>query len=168
MAIKQLSRSQKELVAKIHGTEVTRFMGGGLDDSYAIFSKRAIQQRTMEQLVSLGYAKEISREKMNGSVEKVTYLIVDPTQEGFDELVAQVKHSNLRKAAAMEILQGGGYYEEICGLRYQTRYVMGQERLNAAWHNDWREKGLVESYDREYINGTFRGCKWRMRKVQNG
>ena len=39
---------------------------------------------------------------------------------------------------------------------------MGQLRLNAAWHNDWHAQGLIESYEREYINGTFRGCKWRL------
>lgn len=175
MAKDKLSRSQKELVAKLKNTEVTRYVGGGIDNSYPMLGTRVIQQKTMEQLISLGYAEEIKRERQTGSVEKITYRITDidmpfvPTlkkanAEGNLESIWEepIKHSHLRKAEAMEILQGGGFYEEQVGSRYNFSYWMGQVRLNAAWHNDWREQGLVESYDREYVNGTFRGCKWRL------
>lgn len=162
MAKDKLSRSQKELHAKLLGATIDHFVGGGIGNAYPQLGGRVIQSRTMEQFVSLGYVKEISRMRMTGSVEKITYMVIDPDAKEFDELVEKVQHTKLRKAEAMEILQSGGYYEEIVGNRYQTRYALGQLRLNTAWHNDWLEKGLVESYEREYVNGTFRGCKWRL------
>jgi hypothetical protein len=176
MALKKLSRSQKELHAKLLGLTIDHFVGGGIGNAYPQLGGRVIQSRTMEQFVSLGYVKEISRMRMTGSVEKITYEVIDPNslkeilnsslkKNGLEakEIEEPAQHSKLRKAEALEILQGGGFYEEQVDSRYNPSYWMGQLRLNAAWHNDWVNQGIVESYEREYSNGTLRGCKWRMR-----